>query len=160
SSDERNHARRIEGQVIAKLGSYISSLLSQHAIRQLVVFGGNNDIILLKRGGVRFEQIKIIDLQHLLREATGFRFSLDKISYIVDFTANSESFGTSRKRYPVPTKYRRFVKPHRAIGDACRIFTIYQELQHYRDDVISTCKAYITEHESIKNKRPKCSRPR
>lgn len=154
SPEAKTRAKRITGRAIAELGSYISSLLSRHAIRQLVVFGGNNDIILLKKGGVRFDQIEIIDLQHLLRRATGFRFSLDKISHIVDFTANAVSFGTNRKRYPVPEKYRYLVKPHRAIGDACRIFTIYQEFQHWRDDVISACKAYITAHERPKKPAP------
>lgn len=152
SPDAKTRAKRITGQAITKLGSYISSLLSGHAIRQLVVFGGNNDIILLQKGGVRFDQIEIIDLQHRLRRATGFRFSLDKISHIVGFTANAVSFGTNRKRYPVPEKYRYLVKPHRAIGDACRIF--YQEFQHWRDDVISACQAYITEHERPKKPAP------
>lgn len=154
-TEDKVLAHRISRRAIRELGSYISLLLQRHDINRLVLFGGTEDLKLLQQGGVFLSKLDITDVQHVIQKETSFCFSLDKIAFIIGFTSDTKRFGAKNVQYRIPTQYRYMIKPHRAIGDVCRIFTAHQEFYHDRNGFINDCKQYLRLHEETKPKTAK-----
>ncbi|MEI6180461.1 MAG: hypothetical protein WCP31_06885 [Chloroflexales bacterium] len=151
-------ARRMSQFAVSQLGSYLTPVLQQHDVHQLVVFGGAQDLQLLQQANVILAQIEIIDVQQVIQRTTHHCFSLDKISFIMGFHSDTKWFGTKRLRYPIPLQYQYHIKTHQAIGDACRIYSTYQEFMHNRVHFMQECKKYLCLYGNDKGKVLKTSK--
>jgi hypothetical protein len=153
SNADRKLANKTLGKTLYKLRHHAQSLIDQYVIEQLVCFGGNEDLNLFQRAKVDLGTIQILDLQQMIKTATDVRFSLDRLSFLIRFHADQQTFGSDHFCYSVPDRYRFLVRPHRAIGDACRIFLVYQEwhrdpvglAQAWGDRLQPTCSSVMSE---------------
>lgn len=136
-------AQRLSRKVLSDLRQYIHGLFKKHQISEIVVFGGREDIKLLKKANINTCNIMIIDIQRIIQNEIRYLFSLDKISLIIGFYSSDKIFGSDNFRYPLLERYKYLIKPHKAIGDACRIFVIYEEFLKINPEFVQRCKNYL-----------------
>ncbi|MBD1861451.1 hypothetical protein [Trichocoleus sp. FACHB-46] len=144
-------AIKLAQRSLSDLRHYIYALFKKYNISQIMLFGGNEDLNLLRLAGVNTSNIKIIDIQRAIRKEIRYLFSLDKISLIIGFYSNNKFFGSNNFRYPLPERYKYLIKPHRAIGDACRIFVVYQEFYEAKAQFVQRCSSYFQDNQSHKS---------
>ncbi|MBD1925415.1 hypothetical protein H6F74_03810 [Trichocoleus sp. FACHB-90] len=144
-SSDKVLVKRRAYKSLSELRQYMNALLKKHHIEQIVFFGGNEDIKLLQKANVDISKIKAVDIQHIICKEIGYLFSLDKISLIINFYSSNKYFGSKNFRYKPPGyyKYKYLIKPHRAIGDACRIFLVYREFHGVNCEFVQQCNAYL-----------------
>lgn len=136
-------ARKLSLKALSDLRQYLHSLFKKYQVSQIVLFGGREDLNLLRKANIDISNITIIDIQHTLQKEVSYLFSLDKISLIICFYSSNKFFGSENLRYPLPDRYKYLIKPHRAIGDACRIFVIYEEFFKVKLDFVQRCRDYL-----------------
>ncbi|MBO1352183.1 MAG: hypothetical protein EBE86_034675 [Hormoscilla sp. GUM202] len=136
-------ARKISHLSLHELGKYLHTLFNKHQVDRIILFGGHGDINIMRKARVNLSKLKIIDLQQIVKKETRHRFSLDKLSLIIGFYANRNLFGSKNFRYPLPKRYKYLIKPHKAIGDACRIFIVYKEFYGVKHEFVQQCRNYI-----------------
>jgi hypothetical protein len=133
SSDKIDRKKEAYRMSFKKLRDYFYDLIKKYNIKQLVFFGGSEDLKVLKKAHINISNLDILDIQHTIEQKLQYQFSLDKVSKVIEFYSNENSIGSTHFCYalPFPLKYRHVIKPHRAIGDGCRIFLVYQEFVRY-----------------------------
>lgn len=147
---EKLATRKLFNKSLIALRKYLQGLLKQHQVTQIVVFGGREDLKLLRKANIDISKIEVIDIQSIIRKEICYLFSLDKISFIIGFYATTRFFGAKNLRYPLPERYKYLIKPHKAIGDACRIFVLYHEFHSMKLEFMLSCSEYLEAHEKIK----------
>lgn len=135
-------ARKLRSQCLDELREYIHNLFKIHQVDQIVLFGAREDLKILKRAKVKISNIQVIDIQRIIEKDIGYLFSLDKISFILGFYAKNKYFGTKNFHYKLPLKYKNLMKPHRALGDACRIFMVCKEFCAFKSELVQQCNMY------------------
>lgn len=135
-------ARELRSKCLKELREYIHNLFKRNQVDQIVLFGAREDLKLLKRAKVNKSNIQVIDIQLILEKEIGYRFSLDKISLIIGFYAKNKCFGSNNFQYKFPSKYKYQIKPHRALGDACRIFMVCNEFYAIKSELVQQCNMY------------------
>ncbi|WGV25504.1 hypothetical protein [Halotia branconii] len=147
---DKRVARGLLIRVLNDLRQYIHSLFRRYHVAQIVLFGGREDLNWLKKANVNISNIKIVDIQCVIRKEIHYLFSLDKISLIIAFYSNNKFFGSNNFRYPLPDRYKYLIKPHRAIGDACRIFVVYKEFYCAKSEFVQQCSSYFYANQTHK----------
>jgi predicted nucleotidyltransferase len=151
-------ARKLSRKVLSELRQHLHSLFKKYQISQIVLFGGHEDLNLLRKANINTSDITIVDIQRIIQKEVRYLFSLDKISLIIGFYSSNKAFGSKNFRYPLPEHYKYLIKPHRAIGDACRIFVIYEEFFKVKLEFIQQCRNYLhVNHQVIVNTSAKSS---
>lgn len=140
---EKIAARKLSLKVLRELSQYLHSLFKKHQVSRIVLFGGREDLNLLRKANIDTSNITIVDIQRIVQSEIRYLFSLDKISLIIGFYSSNKFFGSKNLRYPLPERYKYLIKPHRAIGDACRIFVIYEEFFKVKIEFVQQCKHYL-----------------
>ena len=135
--------RELLQKSLYELRQYIHLLFKKHQVTQIVLFGGNEDLNLLRKARVDISNIKVIDIQRVIRKEVRYLFSLDKISLVIGFYSSNKFFGSKNFRYPLPERYKYLIRPHRAIGDACRIFVVYREFYGIKSEFVRQCNDYF-----------------
>ncbi|MEG3894974.1 MULTISPECIES: hypothetical protein [unclassified Microcoleus] len=135
-------ARKLRSQCLDELREYIHNLFKIHQVDQIVLFGGREDIKILKMAKVNISNIQVIDIQLVIEKEIGYLFSLDKISLIIGFYAKNKCFGSKNFNYKLPLKYKNKMKPHSAFGDACRIFIVCKEFCAVKSELVQQCNMY------------------
>ena len=143
NSSDKILVRRRAYKCLSELRQYIHDLLKKHYIEQMVFFGGNEDLNLLHKANIDISKVKVIDIQRIICKEIRYLFSLDKISLIIEFYSSNKYFGSKHFRYKPPGHYKYLIKPHRAIGDACRIFLVYREFYGVKCDFVQQCNAHL-----------------
>jgi hypothetical protein len=136
-------ARKLSLKVLRELRQYLHSLFKKHQVSKIVLFGGHEDLNLLRKANINITNTTIIDIQRTVQKEIRYLFSLDKISLIIGFHSSNKFFGSENLRYPLPERYKYLIKPHRAIGDACRIFVIYEEFFKVKLEFVQRCRNYL-----------------
>lgn len=136
-------AKKLSLKVLSELRQYLHSLLKKYQVSQIVLFGGREDLNLLRKANINTSSIMIVDIQCTIQNELRYLFSLDKISLIIGFYSSNKVFGSENLRYPLPERYKYLIKPHRAIGDACRIFVIYEEFFKFKLGFVQRCRNYL-----------------
>jgi hypothetical protein len=131
NSSDKINIRKKAYRVLKKLRYYFDDLVKRYHVKQLVLFGGNEDLNLLKKAHINISNLNMLDIQHTIEQELQYKLSLDKVSKVIKFYSNKNSIGSTHFRYTPPLQYRHVIKPHRAIGDAVRIFLVYKEF--FRD---------------------------
>ncbi len=153
-------ARKLSLKVLGELRQYLHSLFKKYQVSQIVLFGGNEDLKLLRKANINTTNITIIDIQRTVQKEIRYLFSLDKISLIIGFYSSKKFFGSENLRYPLPERYKYLIKPHKAIGDSCRIFVIYEEFFKAKLEFVQRCRNYLyanQPHHAIVNASAKLS---
>ena len=140
---EKTAAGKLSLKVLRELRQYLYSLFKKYQVSQIVLFGGHEDLNLLKKANINTSSITIVDIQRIVQKELCYLFSLDKISLIIGFYSSNKVFGSKNFRYSLPERYRYLIKPHRAIGDACRIFVIYEEFFKAKLEFVELCRNYL-----------------
>ncbi len=143
TKNDRVAARKISDISLHELRKYLQTLFKKHQVDRIILFGGNEDINIMRKARVNLSKLKIIDLQQIVKKETRHRFSLDKLSIIIKFYVNKNLFGSKNFRYPLPERYKYLIKPHKAIGNACRIFIVYKEFYGVKHEFVQQCRNYI-----------------
>lgn len=141
-------ARKLSFKALIELRQYLHSLFKKHQVSRIVLFGGREDLNLLRKANINISNITIIDIQRIIQSEIHYLFSLDKISLIIGFYSSTKFFGSENLRYPLPERYRYLIKPHKAIGDACRIFVIYEEFFKVKLEFVQQCRNYLHVNQS------------
>lgn len=152
---EKIEVKKLSLKVLDELRQYIHGLFEKYQISRVVLFGGREDLNLLQKANINISNITIVDIQRIVQSETRYLFSLDKISLIIGFYSNNKFFGSANLRYPLPERYKYLIKPHKAIGDACRIFVIYEEFFKVEFEFVQRCRKYLhaNQKQSITSQR-------
>lgn len=126
-------ARRAGYKQFTHLRSRMSAILSASAVKELVFFGMGEDRVVLSRACFDLSPFQVFDLQERVKKLTKRVFSLDRLALAIDFRVESGRIRSRNFSHPIPTKYQHFMKPHRAICDAARIYLTHKELEHDSD---------------------------
>ncbi len=107
----------------------------KYRIRDIIVFDGRRDIFLLEKSQVRFDRMNIIDLQKNLNQETDYLFSLNKLSTIINFSADTHLNSNNLKYWLHPIAARQVV-PKTAAWDAARLLMVNNEYQYHKVDFL------------------------
>lgn len=145
---DKKAVRKLFNQTLIELRKYVQALFNQYDIAQIVLFGGREDLKLLSKAKVEISKFKIIDIQGVIEKEVRYLFSLDKISLIISFYKSNEFYGSQNFQYPLLNCYEHLIEPHRALGDACRIFVVYKEFYGFKSEFVQQCRNYLDNNEN------------
>ena len=135
-------ARKLRYKCLDELREYVHNLFNKHQVNEIILFGARLDLNLLKWARVNMSNIQVIDIQRIIEKEINYLFSLDKISLIIGFYTKDKCFGSNNFHYKLPSRYKNQIKPHRALGDACRIFILFKELCNMKSELVQQCNMY------------------
>jgi hypothetical protein len=129
SPEERREAKRVVLQAYRDCGGFVADLLATRAISTLIFYAERMEREALHRAGISVRSYERRDLQREIRMLLGMDhlLSLDRASSIIGFAADGLSIGSHHFSYPVPASFRDQIRPHRAVGDAARMFLLFRE---------------------------------
>jgi len=89
--------------------------------------------------------IACVDLQRDIQRLLGMKdhLSLDRVSTIIGFSFSKARIRSMHFSYRVPPPLRHFIKPHRALGDAARIFLLSRELAEAGETFKARARAHL-----------------
>ena len=109
-----------------------------NSVDQIILFGGSEDRILLKKHDIDMN-IPTIDLQSFLYRDYGKIYSLDLVTKLLDLNISHDRNITSKNHnYSFPNKGKKnfkyndqHLKAHHAVGDCALLFLSYKELYDF-----------------------------
>lgn len=116
------------------LNSFFLKNFRKYGIRDLITFDGRRDIFLLEKAQIRFDSMNIIDLQKELNQETDYLFSLNKLSVIIGFDADTHHLRSNNLNYWLHPIALRQVRPKTAAFDAARLLMVHNEFREHYDD--------------------------
>jgi hypothetical protein len=124
-------------------------VLSREDIATLVFFSGRLEIEALRNSRVRTSRFAIRDLQDEIRSRFHLRedISLDRAALVAGLVIGETEIRSLHFSYPVPERYRYLMKPHKAIGDAARMFLVDLEGSRFPDQFGSRLTGHIEEYD-------------
>jgi hypothetical protein len=150
SRNERKEISKLAGKTFESLRRFSEKVLSDHDISELVFFGAQEDMNLLKRSGLRFSSIGIKDLQRDLRQEIGHDLSLDKASLIIGYGCEEAQVYSNHFSYEIPDEFHNQLIPHKAVGDIARIFLLHREMEDHKESLISSARSLLQRIESYR----------
>jgi hypothetical protein len=69
------------------------------------------------------------------------------MSLVTGFAITRSSAGSTHFTYTIPERFRYLIKPHKAIGDAARIFLVDREVQHYTEEFSERLNGHLALYE-------------
>lgn len=135
----REKKRKVAYQSFGMLNHYITDVLDEYDPTRLVFYSKSQDMFILRKSHVDLAGYRILDLQEEITKAMDLQnmVSLDRVSRLIGFKTNWRYIRSDHFTYNVPPTCRNFVKPHKAIGDAARMFLLYKEFYEKNDEFIS-----------------------
>lgn len=150
-------ALQITWDAYKDLNVYLKQLSKAHNVDELVFFAKRMEMVAFDRAQLDVTNYQITDIQDNIKKALNMDklLSLDRASYALDITINNRDISSKHFEYRIPKKYEKKIKPHRALGDAARIFLLYKEYNRSKNDVKKHIRSYFKvcrANESHKNK--------
>lgn len=126
---DKDNCRKVAYRSFGLLNRYLSDVFDEYKPSKLVFFSRSQDLFILRRAHVDVTKFHILDLQVEVSDALGMKnmISLDRVSRLIGFKTNWQYIRSDHFTYSVPSYCRNFVKPHKAVGDAARMFLLYKE---------------------------------
>jgi hypothetical protein len=120
------------------LNGHVARILNDHEPSRLVFFSASQDLYILNKARVDLKGHELVDLQEEVVSALSLKnmMSLDRASRLIGFKTNWRYIRSENYTYPVPVKCRNFIKPHKAVGDAARIFLLYREFHEDKEEFL------------------------
>ena len=69
---------------------------------------------------------------------------------IIGFDLTSTTIKSAHLSYTIPPQYQYVIKPHKAIGDAARMFLVDMEFGHYQKETCAGIKDHILQYEKAR----------
>jgi hypothetical protein len=150
-AEGRSEARRAITVVHKDLREFMKAL-NREDISTLVFFARRREVETLKNSRVNTEGFLIRDLQGEIK--TQYRLkehvSLDRVSLVTGFRITKSTVGSVHFSYSIPEQFRYLIKPHKAIGDAARMFLVDQEFHQYPEEFGERLNYHIALYEQRK----------
>jgi hypothetical protein len=144
-------ARRVIAGVHQDLREFMLAL-NQMKIGTLVFFARRREMETFQNSRVKTDGFIIRDLQDEIRSCFHLKehVSLDRASLITNFGITKSTVSSAHFSYTLPEKFRYLIKPHKAIGDAARMFLVDQELHRFPELFGKQLTDHIEEYERRK----------
>lgn len=138
-------AREVARAAFADLGLFMQRLSGDADISTLTFFADGMEMMAFEQAGVDTDEFSRVDLQRDIRRRLGMKdhLSLDRVSTIIGFSSSKAQIRSGHFSYQVPPVLRHFIKPHRALGDAARIFILSRELAEAGETFEARARAYL-----------------
>lgn len=151
SAEGQKEARRTVTKVYKDLRAFMRSLSSKD-IGTLAFFARRREMDTFREAGVLTDGFLIRDVQDDIRSRYHLKehVSLDRVSLIMDLRITRTSIGTVHFTYILPEKYRYLIKPHKAMGDAARIFLADREFHEHPEEFGMQLKRHLLEYQRRK----------
>jgi len=149
--EERKKARISIAGVHRDLKGFMQAI-NRDEIRTLVFFARRREMETFRHAGVNIGGFLIRDLQDEIRSEFTLKehVSLDRMSLVTKFTLAGSKISSTHLSYTLPEKFRYLVKPHKAIGDAARMFLVDREMHQYPENFRALLDLHIEEYENRK----------
>jgi virulence-associated protein VapD len=147
----RKEARRAIAAVYQDLREFMHAL-NHKDISTLVFFARSREMEAFGHSRVKTDDFLIRDLQDEVRSCFHLKehVSLDRVSLITQFGITKSTISSVHFSYTLPEKFRYLIKPHKAIGDAARIFLVDLEFHRYKERFGEHLTGHIEEYERRK----------
>ena len=126
--------------------------LNQMDIGTLVFFARRREMETFQDSRVKTDGFIIRDLQEEIRSCFHLKehVSLDRVSLVTNFGITKSTVSSAHFSYTLPEKFRYLIKPHKAIGDAARMFLVDREFHQYPEEFGERLKGHLEEYERRK----------
>jgi hypothetical protein len=126
--------------------------LNQMEIGTLVFFARRREMETFQNSRVKTDGFIIRDLQEEIRSCYHLKehVSLDRVSLVTDFRITKSAVSSDHYSYALPEKFRYLIKPHKAIGDAARMFLVDLEFHRYPEKFKDKLTGHLDEYERRK----------
>jgi hypothetical protein len=126
--------------------------LNNKDISTLVFFASRREMETFRYSRVNTAGFIIRDLQDEIRSCFHLKehVSLDRVSLVTHFGIKRSTISSTHFSYTLPEKYRYLIKPHKAIGDAARMFLVDREFHQYPEQFGEHLTGHIDEYERRK----------
>jgi hypothetical protein len=143
SAKNKRNVKKGTYYLFCQLKKYIQDAIVTHSIQQIVLLGGHADLQMFEKANIDLSHLPLFDIQQTITQEIQQQLSLEKVSKIIKFYTKNHAIGSQHFRYALPSQYRQLMKPHRAIGDACRILLTYQEYHRSSDEFLELSRQHI-----------------
>lgn len=139
----------------ADLRGFMEGIFDRSRVETLMFFAENMEMKAFDRAGVSVDVFGRVDLQNEIRRSLGMKdhLSLDRVAHIIGFSTDGSGISSQHFRYRVPRRLRHLIKPHRALGDAARIFLLSRELSEEGRVFASQAHAYLEQYDLLRTGR-------
>ncbi|MDP3564152.1 MAG: hypothetical protein Q8R70_06640 [Methanoregula sp.] len=144
-------ARTAIATVDSDLRIFMQALNSRN-IGTLVFFARQREMVAFRQARVRTDGFLTRDIQHEIAHAMQLKeqISLDRMSMITGFGITSTTIKSAHLSYTIPPQYQYVIKPHKAIGDAARMFLVDMEFRQYQNETRAGIQDHILQYEKAK----------
>jgi hypothetical protein len=144
-------ARTAIAAVDCDLRLFMQALNSRN-IGTLVFFARQREMVAFRQARVRTDGFLTRDIQHEIAHAVQLKeqISLDRMSMITGFGITSTTIRSTHLSYTIPQQYQYVIKPHKAIGDAARMFLVDMEFRLYQKETRAGIEDHILQYEEAK----------
>jgi hypothetical protein len=135
----RRPARREAARAYAETGRFLRELLTGERVSTLAFYAARREQDAFHRAGIAIRPYRRRDLQQEIRRLLGMDrlLSLDRAAGIIGFAAAGASVESRHFGYPVPPQFAAQIRPHRALGDAARIFLLFREYSDHGEEFVA-----------------------
>jgi hypothetical protein len=150
-TEGRKEARRAIAAVYQDLQKFMQAL-NQKGIGTLVFFASRREMETFRYSRVKTDGFLIRDLQGEIRSYFHLKehVSLDRVSLVTHFGITMSTVSSAHFSYTLPEKFRYLIKPHKAIGDAARMFLVDLEFHQYPEEFGEQLTGHLEEYERRK----------
>jgi hypothetical protein len=150
-TEGRKAARHEIARVYQDLQKFMQAF-NQKDIRTLVFFASRREMETFRYSRVKTDGFLIRDLQEEIRSCFHLKehVSLDRVSLITHFGITKSTVSSAHFSYILPEKFRYLIKPHKAIGDAARMFLVDLEFHRYPQGFGEQLTGHLEEYERRK----------
>jgi hypothetical protein len=126
--------------------------LNSRNIGTLVFFARQREMVAFRQARVRTDGFLTRDIQHEIAHAMQLKeqISLDRMSMIIGFGISSTMIRSAHLSYTIPQQYQYVIKPHKAIGDAARMFLVDLEFGQYLKETRAGIKDHLLHYEKAR----------
>jgi hypothetical protein len=123
--------------------------LNSRNIGTLVFFARQREMIAFRQAHIRTDGFLTRDIQQEIAHVMQLReqISLDRMSLIIGFGLTRSTIRSTHLSYTVPKQYEYVIKPHKAIGDASRMFLVDREFGQYQKETRTGILDHILQYE-------------
>ncbi|MFA4825662.1 MAG: hypothetical protein WC593_10955 [Methanoregula sp.] len=144
-------ARTAIAAVNTDLRLFMQALNSRN-IGTLVFFARQREMVAFRQARVRTDGFLTRDIQHEIAHAMQLKeqISLDRMSLIIGFGISSTRIRSAHLSYTIPSQFQYVIKPHKAIGDAARMFLVDMEFGQYQKETRQGIEDHILQYEKAR----------
>ncbi len=144
-------ARTAIAAVNTDLRLFMQALNSRN-IGTLVFFARQREMVAFRQARIRTDGFLTRDIQHEIAHTMQLKeqISLDRMSLIIGFGISSTTIKSAHLSYTIPKQYQYVIKPHKAIGDAARMFLVDMEFGQYQKEIRAGIEEHILKYEKAR----------